>query len=528
MIKISSLKFFIFSILIYLLGSSVYSSEFEYGRDWKFSSLKSEAREYNFQTIKSTGLDWISNHNGIIDFGFTSADIWLKIEVLDASLKEGDIFLVFDQLLVNYAAIEINKHKQKFIKETGLNLPFENRDTQYVYPAFKLPVQSQKLFYVKIHTVTTLSFPITLRTEGEVVKALISFKIIQGISFFIFLMIIFYTLFIYLPNKDVIYLYYLGYVVFTFMVLFVIHGALFEFINIESGIWFIKISLFLYTTANIFMLIFSLRLLRVRFFIGNWIYLFYTLIVCYVLDYLFILLNFKVNFTREYVLSLNIALTPLLLISSWVIYQKGNKLGLFFLLAWTPMMILVSANVLYLLRDLPYSFWLTYGTLLILPVEFFVFNIVIFKKVKFELNITDYFLINTEQLGTYKKTNLSQIPVDQTISSLQNLMQVQKIYKNNADLNLSQLAEMLQIKPHQLTELMNQVMGTSFSNFLSKHKVDESKRLLADNPELRIIDVAYESGFQSKSTFNTAFKQFVGISPSQYAKKIDLNSTTTQ
>ncbi|MES0488988.1 MAG: 7TM diverse intracellular signaling domain-containing protein [Leptospirales bacterium] len=520
MAKKHSPKFLIFAILLYLIGSSVFSSEIQYGRDWKFLSVKSETQEYDFQSIKSKDIDWISQENNILDFGHTSGDIWLKVEVFDIPLDESKIFLVFGELLMHYAAVEVGNNDNKFIKETGITIPFENRDTQYVYSAFKLPIHSQKLFYVKIQSSSIISFPVSLRSKVEVYKALIEFKIIQGVFSFIFLMVILYTLLVYMPNKDVIYLYYLGYVVFTFLNLFVIRGAFFEFINIESGIWHAKIALFLYTTATIFVLIFSIRLLRVKFYLGKWIYLFYMLIVCYAINYILMFSDLEHPLPRDYPFVLSVVSTPVLLITSWVIYRKGNKLALFYLLAWTPMMILVSAYSLYHLLGLPYNFWLYYGPVLIIPVEFFVFNIVIFKKIKFEINITDYFIINKQQLGTYKKTNLSNIPVDKTISSLQNLMQVQKIYKQNADLNLSQLAEMLQIKPHQLTELMNQAMGTSFSNFLSKHKVQEAKRLLSENPELRIIDVAYESGFKSKSTFNTAFKQIVGTSPSDYAKKI--------
>lgn len=519
MIKRIILNLFILTATSF--ASSLFSVDLKHGVDWKVSWVEANTQEYGFQTIKLQDVDWRSNESGILDLDFINGDVWLKVEIFNTPKSKSELFLVIGELKIDYAAIEIYNQNDNIIKEAGLTLPFETRETGHVKPVFKLPVDKQNLFFLKVITNAKMSFPIEVMTSSEVYQSIVSYKVVRGIFFLIFILLVLYTLIIYFPNKDNVYLYYLGYVILTFMVIFVTHGGLFEFIDIGSGLLYTNLTLILYTTTNIFVLFFAMRLQRVHFFLGNWAYLFHLLIAFYVVEYILILLGLDFHVTRNYVLLLNMIITPLIMITSWIIYRKGFKVALFFFLAWSPMMILVFAYCFYLLIGMQYSFWLLYAPIFIIPVEFIVFNIVIFKKMKFELNIKDYFRIDANQLGSYKKTRLSNLPVDNIISSLKELMQDHKVYKNNPELGLTQLADMLEIRPHQLTELLTQVMGTNFSNFLNKHKVEEAKRLLSTDSEMRIIDIAFESGFQSKSTFNTAFKQFVGVSPSEYAQTAD-------
>ena len=64
-------------------------------------------------------------------------------------------------------------------------------------------------------------------------------------------------------------------------------------------------------------------------------------------------------------------------------------------------------------------------------------------------------------------------------------------------------------------------LKTTFYNFINKYRVEEAKKLLASTKmdEFNILGIAFASGFNSKTTFNTTFKKIVGISPSQYSKE---------
>ena len=61
----------------------------------------------------------------------------------------------------------------------------------------------------------------------------------------------------------------------------------------------------------------------------------------------------------------------------------------------------------------------------------------------------------------------------------------------------------------------------SYNDYINRHRIAEAQKRLAD-PALEkksILDIMYDVGFYSKSTFNTAFKKFAGSSPSAYRKK---------
>jgi AraC-like DNA-binding protein len=91
----------------------------------------------------------------------------------------------------------------------------------------------------------------------------------------------------------------------------------------------------------------------------------------------------------------------------------------------------------------------------------------------------------------------------------------------NSELNLRQLAEETGIPSHQLSMLLSIYLNQNFYSFINGFRIEEAKRLLAeeDGTRFNIIEVAYEAGFNSKTTFNTAFKKSEGLTPSEYRLK---------
>ena len=87
-----------------------------------------------------------------------------------------------------------------------------------------------------------------------------------------------------------------------------------------------------------------------------------------------------------------------------------------------------------------------------------------------------------------------------------------------ADLSLRKLAAKIREKPHHLSQVINQYAGKNFSDFINGYRIQEAKRLLRDT-HLKIEAVAYDSGFNSLSTFHAAFKKETGMTPSAYRKR---------
>lgn len=118
------------------------------------------------------------------------------------------------------------------------------------------------------------------------------------------------------------------------------------------------------------------------------------------------------------------------------------------------------------------------------------------------------------------KTRFTSEEALQLTLRLQQLMQIEKFYLDN-ELNLPQLAQAMDLSVHDLSYLLNEVIGVNFFQFVNGYRVEEAKQLMLSGKHnhLNILGIAYHAGFNSKTTFNTAFKKATGLSPSQYIKQ---------
>lgn len=116
---------------------------------------------------------------------------------------------------------------------------------------------------------------------------------------------------------------------------------------------------------------------------------------------------------------------------------------------------------------------------------------------------------------------LSEMEIRQLKKKLHTLLEQEKIYLNDT-LSLLDLSRKLGISDKKLSELLNQHLNVSFYNFINEYRVAEVKRRLqsGDNEKYTLLGIAFESGFQSKASFNRVFKQKTGMSPSKYRKSL--------
>ncbi len=88
----------------------------------------------------------------------------------------------------------------------------------------------------------------------------------------------------------------------------------------------------------------------------------------------------------------------------------------------------------------------------------------------------------------------------------------------NPDLSLRNLAKGIEIHPNQLSWLLNTSIGKNFNEFINYYRIETFKSIAKDpgNAHLTIEGLAYESGFNSKTVFNTYFKKETGLTPKQF------------
>jgi AraC-like DNA-binding protein len=104
---------------------------------------------------------------------------------------------------------------------------------------------------------------------------------------------------------------------------------------------------------------------------------------------------------------------------------------------------------------------------------------------------------------------------------LRELMKQEQLHLN-PDLSLRSLAEYMNLSPNHMSQLLNDGFEQNFADFLNGYRLDEFKeRLKADDAHhLTILAIAYDSGFNSKTVFNTFFKKKMGVTPKVYWNKL--------
>jgi AraC-like DNA-binding protein len=128
--------------------------------------------------------------------------------------------------------------------------------------------------------------------------------------------------------------------------------------------------------------------------------------------------------------------------------------------------------------------------------------------------------------GVNSKTKLVTTLIDEKatvnseeIEQLTSYMETEKPYLNSS-LSIRNLAKEIEMNSRDLSILINQKLNQHFFDFVNEYRIKEAMDILG-NPtkkEVTILEILYEVGFNSKSSFNTAFKKHTGKTPTEFRK----------
>ncbi|WP_169305585.1 helix-turn-helix domain-containing protein [Sphingobacterium alkalisoli] len=125
-------------------------------------------------------------------------------------------------------------------------------------------------------------------------------------------------------------------------------------------------------------------------------------------------------------------------------------------------------------------------------------------------------LVNAE--SGYKKSGLKEDIAVIKHRELLRVMENEKPYIN-PKLTLSELSHRLEMSPNNMSQLINQYEQVNFYDFVNKYRVEEFIRRANSNTNFSLLAHALDSGFNSKSAFNSVFKKLKSETPSQYLAK---------
>ncbi len=123
--------------------------------------------------------------------------------------------------------------------------------------------------------------------------------------------------------------------------------------------------------------------------------------------------------------------------------------------------------------------------------------------------------------SSYEKSGLSDKDMEKVFNKLELFMQTDKLYLI-PNLSLRDLANKTQIPQHHITQTLNSFSKQNFYDYVNAYRVkefiDRLNKGYSDN--FSLLGIAFDCGFNSKSSFNRIFKKTTGISPSEYKKSL--------
>lgn len=154
--------------------------------------------------------------------------------------------------------------------------------------------------------------------------------------------------------------------------------------------------------------------------------------------------------------------------------------------------------------------------------SFFLWGIIIYYLSIYGFNIDQsaFYKLRFNPYFDEKADGAQENEEVQMAKALLEHIQTQKPYLN-PELSLPELARQIGYNTNQLSGVINKEMGKNFNELINGYRIQTVKERLVDPSfsHLSILGIAFESGFNSKATFNRAFKQFTQQTPSEFMKK---------
>ncbi len=124
----------------------------------------------------------------------------------------------------------------------------------------------------------------------------------------------------------------------------------------------------------------------------------------------------------------------------------------------------------------------------------------------------------------YERSGLSPEQAEIIFFNLVNFLTTEKTF-TEPEITLGSLAQNLNIHPNHLSQVINTYEEKSFYDFINFKRIEEFKRIavLPENQQYTLLSLAYDCGFNSKTSFNRNFKKFTGQSPSEYLLEANIN-----
>lgn len=463
----------------------------------------------------------------ILDEGFSSDVHWLKVRI-PAQLGRGPQFIVFESLTLDRADLYSAENLKDPVFRAGDHyqrsiwaVPWSD------YPTFA--VLAGQTYLIRLETTSLLMMPVTVRTETNLRDFTERRTYLSALYAGFTLMLCLVALVIFLALRDFVYLLYAGYIASQTVAFAVLFSSFYRLLwpespYIQNHLYFLAQAISLAFGTAFFRVFMDLAERRPRL---NSVVMSVT-VLSLIIAACTLFSTQNVLFSRSLTL-IYLFWIPIFL--AFTLHQiEPHRIDMWiFALVWGAVYI---AGILYMLaaaRIIPFHAFFFYGQTALFPFDAVFFVLSLYKRyrnieasrvlLEREMMSTLAKLAQSRRVrpskkGAYPRSKLSAVNLSKALEGLDQALRIQKVFKQE-DLTLAELSGLIGVTPHQLSEICNAQLNTSFPKLLSYHRVQEARELLAKT-DLNILELAFESGFASKSAFNIEFKRVTGMTPREY------------
>jgi AraC-like DNA-binding protein len=127
----------------------------------------------------------------------------------------------------------------------------------------------------------------------------------------------------------------------------------------------------------------------------------------------------------------------------------------------------------------------------------------------------------------YERSSLTKEQAEEAERLLVAVMENDKLYLDE-ELSLRSLSEKIGLAPSYVSQVINERLKKNFYDFVNGYRVEEAQRFLRDprRRDLKILGIAFDTGFASKVAFNRVFKKYAGLTPSEYRNRFQGNKSS--
>ncbi len=128
---------------------------------------------------------------------------------------------------------------------------------------------------------------------------------------------------------------------------------------------------------------------------------------------------------------------------------------------------------------------------------------------------------NSKSKKKYASSALTEKEILENLNKVQMLMDKERLFLKN-DLKIGDVGQKIHLPAYYVSQVINERLGKNFFDFINEYRVKEVQVRLSDrnNDHLTILAIGYDSGFNSKTAFYSAFKRVTGVTPMDFKKQL--------